>query len=162
MTYECHKLDTQKQVFFYEQEFYVLSNFSSFKVFHKGWMFQTSEHAYHWEKFVENPQIQHRIWGAPSAHEAFQIAQQERTKRRPDWDLVKYSIMKDILVSKCLQHSYVRKKLLETGDRELIEDSWRDDVWGWGPNKDGQNLLGKLWMEIREQLKSTGNLTVAI
>ena len=39
-----------------------------------------------------------------------------------------------------------------TGDRTLIENSWRDDFWGWGPNRDGQNMLGKLWMEVRAEL----------
>ena len=60
--------------------------------------------------------------------------------------------MKDILKAKVFQHSYVRRKLVQTGDRELIEDSWRDSFWGWGPDKDGQNHLGKLWMEVREEL----------
>ena len=46
----------------------------------------------------------------------------------------------------------LRRKLLATGDRELIENSWRDNFWGWGPNRDGKNQLGKLWMEIRSEL----------
>ena len=61
--------------------------------------------------------------------------------------------MRQILWLKVNQHKYVKRKLIQTGDRELIEDSWRDDFWGLGPNKDGQNMLGKLWMEIREKLK---------
>jgi hypothetical protein len=40
------------------------------------------------------------------------------------------------------------------GDRELIEDSWRDDFWGWGPHRNGKNMLGKLWMEIRSELRA--------
>jgi ribA/ribD-fused uncharacterized protein len=67
---------------------------------------------------------------------------------------VKVDIMRDILRAKADQHEYVRRKLLATGDRELIEDSWRDDFWGWGPNRDGQNMLGKLWMEIRSELRA--------
>jgi predicted NAD-dependent protein-ADP-ribosyltransferase YbiA (DUF1768 family) len=61
--------------------------------------------------------------------------------------------MKEILREKVRQHPYVLKKLIESGNKELIEDSWRDDFWGWGPNKDGKNMLGKLWMEIREEVK---------
>jgi predicted NAD-dependent protein-ADP-ribosyltransferase YbiA (DUF1768 family) len=59
--------------------------------------------------------------------------------------------MHKILLAKVDQHPYVRRKLLETGARILVEDSWRDDFWGWGPNKDGQNVLGRLWMEIRSE-----------
>jgi hypothetical protein len=67
--------------------------------------------------------------------------------------------MSDILYAKVEQHDYVRRKLLETGNRVLIENSWRDDYWGWGPYRDGQNVLGKLWMEIRAQLRMEAKLT---
>lgn len=52
------------------------------------------------------------------------------------------------------------RDLLEkmTGDRELVEDSWRDDFWGWGPNRDGQNMLGKLWMELRAELAASASV----
>lgn len=144
-----HKLDTDKQVFFYEQEFYVLSNFSAFALEWKGQRFDTSEAAYHWEKFPHLPELQWMIRRAPSAHEAFRIAQGARKQYMAGWNDIKFQVMEDILSAKVSQHPYVLKKLLETGDRDLIEDSWRDDVWGWGPNKDGQNMLGKLWMKIR-------------
>lgn len=150
---ENHKLDTDTQVFFYEQDFYVLSNFSAFNLRWCGRKFDTSEHAYHWEKFRGYPKIQYEIQRAPSAHEAFKLAEKERSIRRHDWDVVKVDIMREILRAKAQQHEYVRRKLLATGDRELIEDSWRDEFWGWGPNRDGQNMLGKLWMEIREELR---------
>lgn len=173
-----HKLDTEERVCFYEQEFYVLSNFSSFKVEWKGILFDTAEAVYHWEKFEhvvsrnwngsdsswkltseqlllpERATIQRQILNTRSAHDAFTLAQKHKELRRPDWDDVKVGIMLNILRSKVQQHEYVRRKLLETGDRELVEDSWRDDFWGWGPNKDGQNMLGKLWMRVREEVRN--------
>lgn len=148
-----HKLDTETQVFFYEQDFYVLSNFSAFRLEWKGVTFDTSEAAYHWEKFNgTDSEVQSMIIDAPSAHEAFKIAESQKMFRRQDWDSVKVAIMREILRAKAEQHEYVRRKLLATGDRELIEDSWRDDFWGWGPKRDGQNVLGKIWMEIRAEL----------
>ena len=158
-----HKLDNDRQVFFYEQDFYVLSNFSSFNLRIGALTFPTSEHAYHYEKFCavdgdddddDKSVIRFAIMDAPSAHEAFKIAERSKAERRQDWDAVKVDIMRDILRAKADQHEYVRRKLLATGDRELIEDSWRDDFWGWGPNRDGQNMLGKLWMEIRSELRA--------
>ena len=155
------KPDTDEAVFFYEQDFYMLSNFSSFNLRWKGHTFPTSEHAYHWEKFEGHDDawnaagsIATQILRAPSAHEAYKIAEGCKPRRRPDWDDVKVGVMRDILRAKAQQHEYVRRKLLATGDRELIEDSWRDDFWGWGPNRDGQNMLGKLWMEIRAELRA--------
>lgn len=158
---EHHKLDNDRQVFFYEQDFYVLSNFSAFNLQWRGRTFPTSEHAYHYEKFVDNDDawnsrgsIAEQVLHAPSAHEAFKLAEGAKHRRRKDWDDVKAGIMLDILHAKAAQHEYVRRKLLATGDRELIEDSWRDDYWGWGPNRDGQNILGKLWMQVRDELRS--------
>lgn len=151
---ELHGLDTEDRVCFYEQDFYVLSNFSSFSLFWSGHRFDTSEHLYHWLKFSGRPDIQDAIRKAPSAHEAFKLAERHKADRRHDWDDVKVELMRDILWAKVSQHEYVRRKLLATGDRELVENSWRDDFWGWGPNRDGQNMLGKLWMEIRAELRS--------
>lgn len=163
MTYECHGLDTQTEVNFYEQEFYVLSNFSSFRVKYYNIDFDTSEHAYHFMKFryltheslnATLVPIRNEICIARSAHDAFKIASSYKQFYNPNWNNIKVSIMKDILIAKASQHEYVYKKLMETGDRTLIENSWRDDFWGIGPKGDGQNQLGKLWMEIRENFKS--------
>ena len=169
-----HKCDTESHVFFYEQEFYVLSNFSSFQVWwpseqqmHGAWH-QTAEHLYHYLKFRPDDVkdyngigrrigVKQRIFNAISAHRAFEIAQEEKNLRRPDWDDVKVEIMKNILRAKVSQHPYVKKKLLETGERILIEDSWRDSFWGWGENKNGKNVLGQLWMEVREEIRNAEN-----
>ncbi len=153
-----HGLDTDTQVFFYEHDYYVLSNFSSFRVRYRGLDFDTSEQAYHWAKFADlggwdAEGAAMAIRYARSAHDAFKIAALNKIYRWPDWDSRKREVMKQILLAKVTQHEYVMKKLMDTGDRELIEDSWRDNVWGWGPNRDGQNLLGKLWMEIRAELR---------
>lgn len=59
-------------------------------------------------------------------------------------------------------------KLLDTGDRYLVEASPSDRIWGIGFTAEdaeanrsewGQNLLGKAWMKVREELrrdKTTG------
>ncbi|HSV48395.1 MAG TPA: NADAR family protein, partial [Ramlibacter sp.] len=157
------KPDTETHVFFYEQDFYVLSNFSAFQIewpvdgpagYPSRAMFDTSEQLYHWLKFCDtSPTIANAIFRSRSAHDAFKLAEQHKADRRPDWDVVKVPTMKRILRAKADQHEYVRRKLLATGDRELIEDSWRDDFWGWGPNCDGENMLGRLWMEVRNELR---------
>lgn len=159
---EHHGLDTAERVCFYEQDFYVLSNFSAFEVVWAGFTFKTSEHLYHWLRFAtsdepEAEQIAAVVFNAPSAHEAFKTAQEHKPLQRHDWDDGKVYTMKRVLRAKAEQHEYVRRKLLATGDRELVENSWRDDFWGWGPNRDGQNMLGKLWMEVRAELRSAAN-----
>lgn len=162
----CHKLDTTTQVFFYEQDFYILSNFSAFRLQWRGRDFDTSEAAYHWERFAtgqegRSPALGAMAWQvaddirfASSAHEAFRLAQENKKLQRPDWDTIKVGVMRTIIRAKANQHEYVRRKLLATGDRELVEDSWRDNFWGWGEDRTGQNVLGKLWMELRAELRA--------
>jgi ribA/ribD-fused uncharacterized protein len=164
---ECHGLDTPFRICFYEHDYYVFSNFSSFQIKWKNKVFMTSEHVYHYEKFDYVPDneglqpglksIRQLILGAVSAHEAFEIGQAYKVYRNPSWDDIKVDVMERILIQKVLQNTYVAKKLFQSGNRELVEDSWRDNVWGWGPDKDGQNLLGKTWMKVRDKVKLACN-----
>lgn len=156
---ELHGLDTESQIFFYEQDYYVFSNFSSFQIDWEGVRFATSEQLYHWLKFANRPDIQDEILLTRSAHDAFRLANDFKEHRRPDWDFVKFDVMVEILRAKTRQHNYVKKKLIDSGSRELIENSWRDDVWGWGVNRDGQNLLGKAWMKVRDDYENGRNLS---
>lgn len=143
----------QDAVFFYEHEFYTFSNISSFALEWKGSLYMTSEHVYHSERF-DDEQMKEDIRRERSAHEAFTYAQKNKYLSRKEWGGEKLGVMKSILHAKVEQHPYVKKKLLESGERALVEDSWRDDFWGWGPNKDGHNHLGKLWMEVRNEVKA--------
>lgn len=151
-------LDNDRQCFFYENEFYPLSNFSAFTLMWDGRRFDTSEAAYHWEKFPHKATIRFQILQAASAHEALKIAERNRNERRTDWESVKVDTMRRILRAKADQHEYVHRKLMETGDRELIENSWRDSFWGWGEDRKGQNWMGKLWMEIRSELRGKNTM----
>jgi predicted NAD-dependent protein-ADP-ribosyltransferase YbiA (DUF1768 family) len=48
----------------------------------------------------------------------------------------------------------LRAMLLTTGDEELIEGNWwRDTYWGVCEGI-GQNKLGKLLMQVREEIKN--------
>lgn len=120
----------------------------------KGVLYMTSEHAYHSERFSD-PVMKEAIKNMRSAHDAYTYAQVNKHLQVENWNNIKLSVMKELLQAKVAQHPYVKKKLLESGDKELVEDSWRDGFWGWGPNKDGENHLGKLWMEVREEVRKS-------
>lgn len=140
---------------FYPREFYPFDNFSSFKVEWNGYLFSSVEEAYQAASFMgSDEELVEKIKKSHSADEAQRIAYANRDKRREDWDDVKISIMEELLRLKIEQNPYVKKKLLQTGDYMIVEDSPKDDFWGWGPNRDGQNNLGKLWMKLREELKN--------
>lgn len=144
--------DQDNPVTFYESRFYMFSNFSSFAVELDGIVWMTSEHAYQAAKFGNNTCVC-KIQKARSAHDAKKIARAHEQSKRPDWDAIKLSVMERIVRAKLAQHPYVRQMLLETGHRRLVEDSPKDSFWGWGPDKQGDNHLGKIWMKLREELR---------
>ncbi len=136
---------------FYEREFYVFSNFSSFQVEWKGRVWATSEHAYQASHFFDTaPELVEKIFNARSAHDAFKIAEANADKAPNNWEDTKVEIMEDICKHKLMQHPYVQEKLLQTGDIPLVEDSEKDSCWGWGADKQGKNELGKVWMRLRD------------
>lgn len=54
------------------------------------------------------------------------------------------------------QNEELLDKLLATGDRELKQHTSRDKYWGDGGSKgDGQNRLGVLLMQVREQFRKS-------
>lgn len=149
-------LDTSGKIIgFYPREFYTFDNFSSFQVDYKGRRWPTSEHAYQASHFFETaPDLVEAIYDARSAHDAYKIAKANADKAPKNWHAIKTEIMYEICKLKLLQNPYVRDKLLASGELEIVEDSPKDDFWGWGPNRDGRNELGKIWMKLRKQLRS--------
>ena len=139
---------------FYPREFYCLDNFSSFKVEHDGYLYSSVEEAYQALGFIESaPEIADKIKNSHSAHEAQKIAYENKDKRQKNWDEIKVHVMEELLREKISQNPYVKKKLLETKNYMIVEDSPKDSFWGWGINRNGQNQLGKLWMKLRDELR---------
>lgn len=65
---------------------------------------------------------------------------------------IKLQVMEKALRLK-FQNPELRKKLIATGDKELVEGNpWGDRYWGVC-NGSGKNKLGKLLMKIRKELQ---------
>lgn len=139
---------------FYEREFYMFSNFSSFQVEWRGRVWSTSEHAYQAARFFDSaPHIAEQIMTARSAHDAYRLAQRYKEQQQAHWNQVETTVMYDICRHKLLQHEYIQQHLLSTNNERLVEDSPKDAFWGWGPHREGRNELGKIWMKLREELR---------
>lgn len=81
-----------------------------------------------------------------------------RVKLRPDWELIKDSVMYDVVLAKFRQNRNLREKLLQTGSATLVEgNDWGDRYWGQ-VNGVGRNQLGKTLMHIRENLGGCGEM----
>ena len=77
----------------------------------------------------------------------------KKVKLRPDWEDMKYDIMMAVVFEKFNQNPDIAIKLIETGDRPLIEgNTWHDYYWGVCKGK-GQNNLGKILMSTRRVLR---------
>lgn len=71
---------------------------------------------------------------------------------RTDWERVKDGVMKKALQAKYGQNDALKKLLLDTRDALLVEHTPRDSYWGDGGDGSGNNMLGKLLMEVRAEL----------
>jgi predicted NAD-dependent protein-ADP-ribosyltransferase YbiA (DUF1768 family) len=70
-----------------------------------------------------DPTLAEFIRTQPSARSARSEAGFKRAHQRSDWFEMNVEAMDMVLHAKFTQHKDLREKLLETGNRELIEDS---------------------------------------
>ena len=138
-------------VLFYGGGFNCFSNMSSYAVELDGILFMTSEHAYQYAKFSD-PLTKEKIKNARSGYDAKMVSIEKEASAVSGWRDIKLGVMERILRAKLSQHPHIKKKLLETGSREIVEASKDDDFWGWGQNKEGMNHHGKIWMKLRSEL----------
>lgn len=143
--------ETNDAIYFYTPVFYALDNFSAHVVEIWDKKFQTSEHAYQWKKFANsNPEIANKIFEAISPNEVKKISDAHKSEIASEFCSSKIEIMEEILRAKTAQHEKVRRILEESGNKTIIENSPIDSFWGAGPDGTGENVLGKLWMKIRD------------
>jgi N-glycosidase YbiA len=136
---------------FYTPRFYVFNNFSAHAIEFEGKLYPTSEHAYQAAKCTA-PQGREEIRQARSPLQAKMLANETyRAAKDPDWEGKKVSVLEAILRAKLAQHPEAQEALIESGQEEIIEDSPTDYFWGEGADGSGQNMLGKLWMKLRNE-----------
>lgn len=140
-----------------------LSNFYMSEIKHHGIKYPSMEHYYVAMK-IDSPQIIDGIqYTLDDARELIskvetpgQVKRLGRNKLqlRKDWDQVKLKLMEWGLRQK-FSTDPLRQMLLDTGDAELYEgNTWGDIFWGIDlKTGKGQNHLGKLLMQIRDEMR---------
>jgi ribA/ribD-fused uncharacterized protein len=73
---------------------------------------------------------------------------------RPDWNTIRYDVMKALVWTKVNTDRFVNNLLRSTGDWDLVKMDPTDCYWGVGKCGDGKNILGKIYMDIRDDLKN--------
>jgi len=119
----------------------------------------TSEALYQACRFPHRPEIQRLIIEQTSPMTAKMKGKPHRDDTRPDWDSVRVRIMRWCLRAKLVQNlGEFSRLLLATGTRPIVEESRKDDFWGAKPDETGgllgQNVLGRLLMELREEVRT--------
>lgn len=129
-----------------------LSNFWPSPVLFEGHAYPTVEHAYQAAKTTyEDERAKIRGARLPSIARAHG----RRATMRPNWADLKIPIMLDLLRQK-FSRKPLRTYLLSTGDVKIEEGNWWGDrFWGVAPagSGEGENHLGKLIMQVREELR---------
>lgn len=143
-----------------------LSNFHPATVEMDGVEYPSVEHAFQAAKFLPDS-VWSTVQGKPLLwREKVRLSvtpgQAKKVGRggplREGWNDMRVEVMLELIRWKFGIHDDLQEKLLQTRDRELIEgNTWDDTFWGCvkvGERWVGENWLGILLMQIREELRS--------
>lgn len=138
-----------------------LSNMASgFPLEINGIRILTSEALYQACRFPHIPEIQRDIIEQQSPMTAKMKSKPYRKSSRPDWQDVRHKVMRWCLRVKLAQnYEEFGQLLIATSDLPIVEQSRKDDFWGAKLTDEsngrlvGENVLGRLLMELREKLK---------
>eukprot|EP00029_Vermamoeba_vermiformis_P009754 TRINITY_DN4975_c0_g1_i1.p1 TRINITY_DN4975_c0_g1~~TRINITY_DN4975_c0_g1_i1.p1 ORF type:complete len:209 (-),score=39.41 TRINITY_DN4975_c0_g1_i1:52-678(-) len=126
------------------------SNHYMTSIYIEGKQWPSTEHYFQAMKFT-TPAYQDQIRMARTTDEAKQLGYAKRPDFRANWDTSRMSFMRSAQEAK-FDLDQCKQVLISTGSAPLIYRSDTDDYWGDGSSRGGQNMLGKLLMEIREDL----------
>ena len=141
----------------FRDEYRFLSNFYQCPFEYKGLIYPNAEAAFQAQKCsTEEDKIKYTLQKNP-------VRAKQMGKKEPnllaDWDEKSPAIMREILYAK-FSVPKLAEMLKSTGDAYLEEGNhWHDNRWGKctcerSKDKEGQNLLGKILMEVREKLQN--------
>lgn len=137
--------------------FDIFSNFYDEPLQIEGEIWKSGEHYYQAAKFAKNGlQEDEAIYRIIAEAETPGISKKladeyltEENKARSHQALRTFQAMATMLNVKFAPGTLARKRLVQTGDLELIHLSGSDFFWGQNRKGDGKNLLGKALMQMR-------------
>ena len=131
-----------------------------------GVTFKTTEHHMMWSKAIlmGDKEVAERVLRATSPAEVKALGRKVKNFDPKLWDAKKFQVVLDGNVAKFDAHPKLAAKLIATGDRILVEAADYDQIYGIGLAASdprawdqatwrGENLLGKILMEVRRRLQ---------
>jgi ribA/ribD-fused uncharacterized protein len=141
----------QKEIYFYMDtgELGFLSPMYPCRVVIDDVIYNSAEHYYQSMKAVgevDRKWIREAKTGYEAKERAHSLSDYRKVKKT---DTEKVATIRKAFFAKFEQNPELAKKLIETGDAILLEDSPDDLFWG----AKGENWIGKLVMEVRTAIK---------
>ncbi len=124
-----------------------------------GVVYPTVEHAYQCQRYTDQ-KIRSEIINAHSPVKAWEVSTKYKHLQIPEFKSEEYKllVMKKLMKLKAVQHEEVIKALINSGDVKIVKHIVTyppgDGFWDDGIDGEGLNHIGKIWMEIREELKN--------
>ncbi|MBB4302860.1 hypothetical protein GGD81_001896 [Rhodobium orientis] len=142
-----------------EKPYGAFSNLYRREVIFEGTKYPTAEHAYQAGKAAK-PAVREWILNAPTPALAAMAAHGLYTwEVVPNWSQIKFDRMRAVLKAKFTQHNDLAQLLAATGDAQLVEVARTNNAVNrlWGEvNGKGENMLGRMLMELRAEIRATG------
>ena len=128
----------------------ILSNFSPCKLKYKGRQYNSAEQAFQTQHalFLKQHSVAQEITTAQHAGVAKRLAGKKLANTK-EWNGTKGDVMREIIAEKAKQIPVFAKALKDTGSHPLSHNV-PDEYWGTGRTGMGQNMMGKILEEIRE------------
>lgn len=138
------------------------SNFYGAPITLDGKIWPSVEHYFQAMKFPSDPAYQEQIRVAKNSNAAKTLGVSKEKPIRQDWDTIREDVMKKAIAAKFEQNPALKKMLLDTQNRPLIDANTTDSYWGYGRNKKGKNRLGALLMELRTKLRDSAETALPL
>jgi len=133
-------------------EYGCFSNFAAYPIEMDGKVWPTSEHYFQAQKFAGTDH-EEAVRIAKSPMIAARMGRDRSRPLRADWDNAKDDIMRQAVRAKFSQHPEIRKSLLATGAASIVEHTANDSYWGDGGDGTGKNMLGRILVQVRDELR---------
>ncbi|MFK7901292.1 MAG: NADAR family protein [Nitratireductor sp.] len=140
-------------IYFYSQteEYAEFSNFAPYGVELDDEWWPTVEHYFQAQKFLDET-YRLKIRRAFKPKDASNLGRSREFPIREDWEAVKDEVMLSAIRKKFATHPIPKKLLLSTGKQKIVENAPMDAYWGCRPDGQGLNKLGKILVQVREEL----------
>ncbi|NFE94323.1 NADAR family protein [Clostridium botulinum] len=143
------KSDDLGKITQFRGEYFFLSSFYICRINYKGIIYNTAEAAFQSMKSKNIEERKEFVYLTPKEAKI----KGNEVSLREDWEDIKEAVMYNICLCKFSQNDDLAKRLMETADAYLEqESSWNDKEWGTVDGV-GENKLGRILMKVREEIK---------